>query len=421
MSIPSSPVFSIGVAAEGGGGGTSIPEWGAGKHLVEWRTYQGVLAGARWVEHGGSVDHPTAPTLAGLTFDAWCGFASNVTEDRTIIGVWVPTDGKLHIHVVADAINGLTPTLKFAKTDTSTMTVEWGDGTTSTSSASGNVTIVKATPYVAGAYEIKASITSGAGFYNLGHGSTNNSLLAGVMVQETWLPAIQMLATIPAWAFSSTSFRTQEYITGIRNATGVGISSFVDNRALNYVAMPLVTSVGNSGMANCHGICKVVAPSLTAAGNNAFENDYCLDELYAPTFDFAGTACFQNCHALPKLPNDGALLTSVGSSACKFGYGIRYANLAVLAAIPATMFDACRTLREVVIGPNCTSIGLNAFVGNYDLRILTLQGLTPPSLASVASLSGHSELLVIRVPIAALATYQAATNWSSFAGRMVGY
>lgn len=410
-----------GMLGSSGGGGAPVPEWGASKHLVRWYTPWGALVGSRWVDDGGSVAHPAPPTIPGLTFDSWAGPATNVVDDHSIIGVWVPTDGKLHIHVVADAINGLTPTLKLSKTDTSTLLVEWGDGTTSTTSVSGNVTLVKPAPYASGSYEIQASITVGAGFYNLGHGTTGNGLVAGVMVQEVWLPAVQMLSTIPAFAFSGVAFRTMEALVGARNATSVGASAFADNRALDYVALPLVTNINSSGFVNAHSLRKVIAPVLTAIGNNAFENAFSLEELYAPSMNFTGTASLQNCHALPGLTRSGNALTSLGSSTFKFGYNVRYLDLPLVPAIPATAFDAARTLRDIVIGPLCTSIGLNAFVGNYDLRRMRLQATTPPTLASVGSISGHSELLVIEVPAASLAAYQAATNWSAFAARMVGY
>ena len=279
-----------------------------GSFLVRFLDYRGGVVSEQYVAAGGSVAPPSAPSFAGLTFAQWSGIASNVQSDIDIIAVYVAADGKRTLLIESSEISGNLPTFKGVKSDTSTLTIDWGDGTTSTSSASGNVTIAKTEAYaVDGEYRIKYWISSGTGTVSGGHGTAGNPLLAGVAVTEFWGTADA--TNVAAYTFNGTAFRTMRYATGFVAATSIG----------------------------------------------------------------------------------------------------------------ANAFQSCRNLVSVTIGQNCTLIDTLALDGLRNLRTLTIQATTPPTLASVATLADFDPRLLIYVPSASVATYKAETNWSAFASRIVGY
>ena len=140
----------------------------SGKFRIQFLDVDGTVLLQRYVDEGWSVAPPTSPVRAGLTFVGWSEPALLVTRDMDIVANYSVDDGKAHVLVEASSLAGLTPTLKLNKSDTSTLLVEWGDGTTSTTSASGNVTIVKDAAYAPGSYDIKKSIPVGTGTFTGG-------------------------------------------------------------------------------------------------------------------------------------------------------------------------------------------------------------------------------------------------------------
>ena len=112
---------------------------------------------------------------------------------------------------------------------------------------------------------------------------------------------------------------------------------------------------------------------------------------------------------------------------------------ATLTKISNYAFNACMSLKRVIIpegieqiGQNCftatqlsevvlpssiTSIGNSAFLSNYSLVSVIVRATTPPTLGTNAFNSSHSDL-VIYVPAGSVSAYQSATNWSTYADRI---
>ena len=318
----------------------------AGKFTVRFRDYDGEILLLRTVDPGWSVAPPATPTHAGLTFAGWSETGILVDRDMDIVANYTVDDGKMHVFVDASALAGSAPTLKFSKGDAQPLLVEWGDGTTSTTSASGNVTITKSAPYADGSYEI---LVSGSGVFSGGFATTSNQMVAGVAVTEIWIS--DAATSVPEYMCNGAAFRTMRAIAGGAGVVSIGASAFRYCYALVSASFPLAASIG--------------------------------------------ATAFQGCVTLVS------------------------ASFPLAASIGASAFQYCRALAQVTIGPNCTLVGVFAFDGCLNLLEFVCEATTPPALSSVDAFADYDPRMLVKVPAASVAAYQAATNWSAFAARIV--
>lgn len=85
--------------------------------------------------------------------------------------------------------------------------------------------------------------------------------------------------------------------------------------------------------------------------------------------------------------------------------------------IGAGAFFNCTGLASITIPAAVTSIGQNAFFDCTSLATVTIMPTTPPALG--ADFSNLPTGYQLRVPVGTVATYQAATNWSTWAANIV--
>ena len=82
-------------------------------------------------------------------------------------------------------------------------------------------------------------------------------------------------------------------------------------------------------------------------------------------------------------------------------------------------FHDCYGLTSITIPSSVTTLGYGVFLNDSNV-VVTMTSATPPD-NSAGAFDAPGTALVIRVPNAYLSTYQTATNWSAYAGQMVGY
>ena len=93
----------------------------------------------RYVNSGDTVVAPAIPTTltavakksCALTFNSWNHTTfTNITRDLDVGAIYDTTDTKTHVFVTVTATTGLSLPISYTKSDTSTLTISWGDGTT---------------------------------------------------------------------------------------------------------------------------------------------------------------------------------------------------------------------------------------------------------------------------------------------------
>ena len=79
----------------------------------------------------------------------------------------------------------------------------------------------------------------------------------------------------------------------------------------------------------------------------------------------------------------------------------------------------CYSLYKIVFPSTCTTI-TGKVNSEYSLKEIHVKATTPPTLNEADAFTKLAEDAKIYVPSASLAAYQAATNWSTFADKMIG-
>ena len=111
-----------------------------------------------------------------------------------------------------------------------------------------------------------------------------------------------------------------------------------------------------------------------------------------------GSGIFQNCYGITSItiPNS---VTNIGSYA----------------------FSNCHSLASITIPNSVTSIGSNAFSACYGIAYYDFTALSViPALSNTNAFTGIATDCEIRVPSALVDEWKAATNWATYADKIVG-
>ncbi len=161
-------------------------------------------------------------------------------------------------------------------------------------------------------------------------------------------------------------------------------------------------------------------------GSGAFEScsqltTFTSGMTYSGTYT-VGSRAFYECTALTRLNLSTTDYTSIGDSAC---YGCTALNDLfelpyVLETLGTYAFYNCNSLTAVTLQENIKTIGAQAFgldsTATTKLTV-TIKATTPPTLGTDVFKKRTGYLSII-VPKGTLATYKAATNWSTYASYM---
>lgn len=270
----------------------SVPV-GSGQHLVTFYDFDGKVLKRQRVNTGENATAPAIPTHQYLTFAEWNNPFTNVQSDIDTGTIYNTTDGKTYLFITLTPVTGLAPTLFFSKSSTSLMTIDWGDGTTSTSTTSGNQSInhVYAT---AGDYIITVDNSAG-GTWQIGQGSSATSIFSNGMYSKA-LTKIYFGKNVSSLVVGSIGYEykslrfisTGNFFTAFGNAGLISslyeflvlpknCTSLEGNAQNNSSLINVVHGYGNTNvfgsMGGCLSINKIIIPStVTSVGTFAFTN-----------------------------------------------------------------------------------------------------------------------------------------------------
>ena len=202
------------------------------------------------------------------------------------------------------------------------------------------------------------------------------------------------------------------------NATSIDMYAFSSCSSLTSVSFPEATSIGDYAFYSCKGLTEVSFPNATSIGKYAFQSCSKLTSISFPVATSIGSNGFYNCTSLTSVsfPN-ATIIGSNGFYNCTSLTSVSFPNATI---IGMRAFQGCSGLTEVSF-PNVTMIYSNAFQSCSSLTTIYVGTNTSTvcTLSSTNAFGNCTNLANIYVPSSLVDSYKSATNWSSFADKIV--
>ena len=190
---------------------------------------------------------PTPISSDSYEFVQYLGNYTNVTQDELVTIKYKSKDDLTRIGIICNADTGYAPTLYFTKTDTSLMTVDFGNGDVLTSSASGDVSFTTTTGYSGyddfTPFEITVDCEGGSGSYYFTYLMNNTDADSAI---EDIVQYIYMSDYIDTMPDNCLKYSNAQNIIVSNNENLLTIGGYVLRYAyaLTSFSAPVATSIG---------------------------------------------------------------------------------------------------------------------------------------------------------------------------------
>ncbi len=347
-------------------------------YRVRFYDYDGTLLKTEYVETGGTAVPPTIPDCSvstdhrpALAFQTWNNSIYNISKNIDNGAIYKTLDGKTYMYVTLNNVTGYSMSIKLNKTDTSTLTINWGDGTSDTNNSSGDI-VLSHTYVDTGDYIITTWISSGKGYYKLGDGVNGSNLFNGDFNISASLKKIFIgdnITAIQGFCFDN--------CLNLKTITSPTLNNTWDryifrNTGIEFLILPVYTSVLETGLcANCYSLKKVIIPD---------------------NYNRIRSSCFAHCYNLSEvdLPTD----TTIIEDGC---------------------FSNNRNLQSIIIPFRTTTIRTVVFINCTQLLKVKFLSTNPPTFLNENMFNGINPLCKIYVPDASLDAYKTAEYLSYYA------
>ena len=401
----SSVDVTVNVASGGGGGETPASvNW----NDVTFIDYDGSILYSYSLEEAQALtDLPALPSHDGLVCQGWNWTLEEIKALNRPVAVgamYITDNGATRLHIRIATVGRMTVPLYIGQTVANGVSIDWGDGSAAkTLSGTGNVN-TSHTYAEPGNYIIslmpqggcKLSFGNGTSSYCVMGSTVNNGIVYCNMLKEIYIG--DGVTSIGNYAFSYChSLASITIPTGV---TSIGSDAFIACFSLASITIPTgVTSIGTNTFNTCYSLASITIPtSVTSIGTSTFQNCHTLARITIPTgVTSIGTNTFNTCYSLESIviPNG---VTSMGTNA--------YFN--------------CRSLTSITIPNGVTSMGTNAFAYCYGMRYYDFSACTAiPTLSSTSVFMNIPSDCQMLIPSALYNNWKSATNWATYASKMV--
>lgn len=415
-------------------------------------------------------DLPENPTHEGLIAQGWNWTLADIKAylqiyDHLTVGqLYVTSDDKTHLDVVVrDSLPTLS--LRIYQGAVNGVSVDWGDGSAAETVATSGAQTWSHTYSAAGSYTIKIERLKST--YYLYPSRGNNSRQRSMFDDDLALRAIRFGSNV-------TSFTGGVYCTKLETitfpssiSTTVSSSAFIWCTNLKAIVLPSnVTKINDYAFAYCDHLRRISLPyGLTSIGNYAFSYQFnpeyfdmpinCIinnSSVFGPSSNIptkkivipssATTVVYDYFRKMTELDFGTAEVTSVSFRDGRLLEEVTLPNTCT--TLPGYAFGSCYSLSRITLSNSLTTIGANAFgytaittvtvpanvtsIGNYafqscqTLKEVHMLPTSPPTLGTNV-FSESYKLSSIYVPYSSdhsvLEAYQAATNWSAYASKIL--
>ena len=233
-------------------------------------------------------------------------------------------------------------------------------------------------------------------------------------------------AAIKAKKGDSTSILAADFdteITNLPSGDDTMLISLIDRTATSFEIPEGTTGIGSYAFAYCLSLASIIMPdSVTSIGEGAFGNCTSLTSITIPdSVTSIGRSAFSDCTGLTSITIPDSV-TSIGDSV--FEYCTSLTSVIIgngVTSIVGYAFSGCTGLTSITIPDSVTNIDDGAFEDCTNLTEIDFSTHNAvPTLSDTSAFSNTSASLVIKVPSALLDEWKAATNWSTYADKIVG-
>lgn len=423
--------FSSEIASIESGGGSAAPSL-AMPNDVNFIDYDGtILYSYTRGEFLALSDMPALPEHEGLICQGWnytIGDAKSYVAGNGMLDIgamYITDDGNTRLYIRIAAEGRMTVPLYFSQTSANGVTIDWGDGSaTQTLSGTGDVN-TSHTYSVIGNYIITLKVTSGT----LGLGRSSSYCVMGStansgrvycnMLQKVELGNVDKLS-----AYAFTACYSLKSIT-IPNNTTVLQYAFNNCHSLRSITLPLdgQDTLFESTFYCCYSLIRASIPyAVVYLGKYLFQNCSSLKRLCFPTrcTDIPNCCC-QYCYSLEEVCMSQAP-KSVGTSALQYCKSLKRISLpkTTFTTLATNAFQYCDSLAYFFIPKNVTTIPSSVFANCNGMAVYDFtQHTSVPTLSSTNAFSSIPSDCKIKVPASLLSSWKAATNWSTYASKII--
>ena len=412
--------LEVNVASSGGGGGD-----------VTFIDYDGSILYSYSLEESQKFKGlPSLPSHDGLVCQGWNWTLEEIkalNRPVTVGAMYITDDGATRLHIRIATVGRMTVPLYIGQTVANGVSIDWGDGSTAeTLSGTGNVntshTYAEPGDYVISLMPqggCKLSFGSGSSSYCVMGSTANNGIVYCNMLQDVSIG--KNVTSISNFAFQKCSSLAS--ITIPTGVTSIGNRAFSGCRSIASITIPTsVTSISDYAFQNCSSLASITIPtSVTSISNSAFYSCTSLASITIPTgVTSIGASAFQNCSSLASITIPTSV-TSISNSA--FYSCTSLASITIPIGVPSispSAFSYCGSLASITIPTSVTSIGASAFSYCYGMRYYDFSACTAiPSLANKNAFNNIPSDCQMLIPSALYNDWKSATNWATYASKMV--
>ena len=392
------------VNVSGGGGSGASANW----NDVTFIDYDGaVLYSYSLAEAQALTELPALPSHEGLVCQGWNWTLEAIkalNRPVTVGAMYITDDGATRLHIRIATVGRMTVPLYIGQTMSNGVSIDWGDGsTTQTLSGTGNVN-TSHTYAEPGDYVISLMPQDGC---TLSFGNESSSYCVMGTTGNDGIVYCNML---------------QEVYVG-ENVISIGFSAFNSCYSLASITIPDgVTSIKSVAFQNCYSLASITIPNgVTSIGDSAFNSCYSLASITIPdgVTSINGSA-FNSCYSLASITiPDG--VTSIRSGFFQNCYSL--ASITIpdgVTSIGNYAFSECYSIASITIPNSVTSIRYSAFSNCQGMRYYDFSACTAiPSLSSTNAFDSIPSDCQMLIPSALYNNWKSATNWATYASKMV--
>lgn len=395
----------------------------SGDIIVRFMNHEGVFK-TKYISQGDTIDLSTitAPECERLTFTEWNydqDDLTNIQNNLDVGAVYTTTSGNLEIDYSSIANGGMTPSISYLTTTGTYIKVYWGDGQ-ETEGVSDD-TFSPESPIENGDYTMEIESDGVMNFSNSGL-YFNSASIFGLSDFRLCAKHIR-LANIDSFSAPYLFFANSllQSITIPDNILSTGYGTFQGCYNLKNIVIPKgATYIEDKSFNTCVSLQNVSIPkSVTYLGSYCFYGCMFQSIVIPSSVTAVYSYAFQDCYALRDITNLGLYSMSEDGlfCGCHSLQNIDIPNKS--GRIGDYAFYECYALRSITIPNNITSIDTYALSKCMSLRVIDMSERTSiPSLSSSNCFS-NSVIGKILVPAALYDNFTIATNWSSYASKMV--